>query len=85
MSDTGLLVVEDESLIALAIEQDLKAFGYHVRVANSGEEALEKAGEKVPNLALMDIMLNGPIDGIQTAEKTIRAFRDSLGLSYRLR
>ncbi len=64
-----ILIVEDESIVALHIENSLKTLGYTVSgIASSGEEAIEKAGNTHPDLVLMDIVLKGEIDGIGAAE-----------------
>jgi PAS domain S-box-containing protein len=70
MADVKILLVEDESIEALDIKQTLESFGYKVPyVASSGEEAVEKALEIMPDLILMDIILKGDIDGIETVSK----------------
>lgn len=65
-----ILIVEDEAVVAKNLEKKLTRMGYEVigSVA-SGEEAVRKAGESVPDLVLMDIMLVGQMDGIEAAEK----------------
>src|SRR5262245_39964282 len=72
MQKVRILVVEDERIVALDIQRRLKALGYEVAgAAVSGEDAIYKATELHPDLVLMDIMLEGRIDGIMAAE-TIR-------------
>lgn len=65
-----ILVVEDNTIVALDISRRLKQFGYRVipYLAVSGEVAIEKAEILHPDLVLMDIKLKGKIDGIQAAE-----------------
>lgn len=64
-----ILIVEDDSIIALTIQGRLKQFGYEVvGRASTGDDAIKKAKELQPDLVLMDIHIKGPIDGIQTAE-----------------
>ncbi len=64
-----ILIAEDEIIIALDIKKILKNFGYKIcSIVYSGEEAIKKALEEKPNLILMDIMLQGSINGIQAAE-----------------
>ncbi|MBF0344263.1 MAG: response regulator [Nitrospirae bacterium] len=64
----NILVVEDEIVIARDIEYKLKKIGYGVpAIAASGEEAVKLAGEINPALILMDIMLEGKMDGIEAA------------------
>jgi len=64
----SILIVEDEALIASYIEEVLEESGFHVAgIAASGPEALSLAAESGPALALVDIRLTGPIDGIELA------------------
>ncbi|MBF0564168.1 MAG: response regulator [Nitrospirae bacterium] len=70
MLKTQILVVEDEIIIAKDIQRSLENLGYDVTAAvASGEEALKKILVKKPDLVLMDIMLQGEIDGIETANE----------------
>jgi len=68
MSTNKILIVEDEAVVSLDIARRLEKMGYEVlaRVA-SGEEALALVKETPPDLVLMDINLQGELDGIQTA------------------
>jgi PAS domain S-box-containing protein len=69
MSKINILIVEDESIVAMGLERDLEKLGYCVAdTVSTGEDAIEKAGEKKPDLILMDIRLDGKLDGIQAAE-----------------
>jgi CheY-like chemotaxis protein len=64
----SILIVEDEALIASYIEEVLGESGFRVAgIAASGPEALSLAAENHPSLALVDIRLTGPIDGIELA------------------
>jgi CheY-like chemotaxis protein len=64
------MVVEDENIIALDIKNRLKKLGYDISaVVPSGEEAIRIAGKLKPDLVLMDIVLRGSLDGVQTAER----------------
>lgn len=65
-----ILMVEDESIEAMDIKQTLESFGYEVPyVASSGEEAINKALEIMPDLILMDIILKGETDGVEAASR----------------
>jgi CheY-like chemotaxis protein len=67
-----VLIVEDEAIIALEIEARLTAMGYEViDCVASGEEALEIVNATPPDVILMDINIQGKLDGIMLA-KTIR-------------
>ncbi|TNF48300.1 MAG: response regulator transcription factor [Bacteroidetes bacterium] len=69
MSKTNILVVEDESIVSKDIQHSLKKLGYNVvGAAATGEKALDLAREFKPDIVLMDIMLKGDMNGIQTAE-----------------
>ncbi|MBN2030366.1 response regulator [bacterium] len=70
MSQKSIAIVEDENLIAMEIQDRVERLGYSVPVVTgSGEEALEKMERVRPDLVLMDIMLEGKMDGIETAEQ----------------
>lgn len=65
-----ILVVEDETIIALNLKENLESLGYAVvALATSGEKAIEKAIELHPNLVLMDIRIKGKMDGIEAAQQ----------------
>jgi PAS domain S-box-containing protein len=68
MTKPRIVLVEDENLVALEIQDLLQVLGYEVcGRASSGEEAIRKAAETNPDLALMDIRLKGDMDGIEAA------------------
>jgi CheY-like chemotaxis protein len=68
MNKAKILVVEDETIIAMEIEDRLIELGLDVlALVPSGEEAIQKAAEGRPDLVLMDIMLKGEMDGVQAA------------------
>jgi signal transduction histidine kinase len=76
MKKGSILVVEDERIIALDIKQTLINLGYSVpAIASSGVQALEKIIQFSPDLVLMDIMLQGEIDGVKTAEKIRHSYQ----------
>ena len=63
-----ILIVEDEALVASYIEEVLAESGFRVTgIAHSGPEALSLAAEHRPTLALVDVRLTGPFDGIELA------------------
>ena len=70
MQDARILIVEDESIIALDIKTSLKHAGYAIAgVASSGKEAIALAHSEQPDLILMDIRLQGLMDGIEAAHQ----------------
>ena len=65
---TQVMVVEDERITAKDIKMALESAGYDVAdVVYSGEDAVCKARELQPDLVLMDIKLEGEMDGIEAA------------------
>ncbi|HKP22806.1 MAG TPA: response regulator [Dongiaceae bacterium] len=70
MPNARIMLVEDERIVALHMQVLLNGFGYDV-VANvaNGEEALQRIEETKPDLVLMDINIEGEIDGIDTVAR----------------
>lgn len=69
MTPVRILIVEDEKLVADDLQETLQGLGYEVPAAvASGEEALAKVTETLPDLVLMDIRLAGSLDGVQTSD-----------------
>lgn len=66
-----ILIVDDERAIRNSVGAMLKAEGFAVRTARSGEEALEKFSERRPDLVLLDVMMPRK-NGIQTCEEMRR-------------
>jgi two-component system cell cycle sensor histidine kinase/response regulator CckA len=63
-----ILVVEDEQIVVADLEDKLKRLGHQVvGTTASGEEAVSLAGQLRPELILMDVRLQGSIDGIEAA------------------
>ena len=67
-----LLVVEDEAGIAFALEADLRAEGYDVVVATTGDEAMRAVGAGSIDLVLLDVMLPGK-DGFEVCRDMRRS------------
>ena len=67
-----LLVVEDEAGIAFALEADLRAEGYDVVVATTGDEAMRTVGSGSIDLVLLDVMLPGK-DGFEVCREMRRS------------
>lgn len=77
MDKIKILVVDDERLVAIGIKEKLEKLNYEVvGIAATGEEAVEAVIDKNPDVVLMDIVLKGDMDGIETAE-TIHTYQDT--------
>jgi len=59
-----ILIVEDEYAVARGVQYALQQEGYQVSVARSGEEGLEFATQRAPDLILLDVRLPG-MDGFE--------------------
>ena len=70
MTVKQILIVEDEIIIAEGLQRKLKTMGYDVPViVSSGEETIKIIKENNPDLVLMDIVIHGKMDGIETAKQ----------------
>lgn len=70
-----ILIVEDEGIVARDLQRRLEKYGYSVMaIVPSGRAALIKTEKFKPDLVLMDIVLRGKMDGIETAEKIHEQF-----------
>ena len=71
----GILVVEDENVVAMDLVSNLEKLHYPVvGVAATGEDAVRLAGSNSPGLILMDINLRGDMDGIRAAQQIHERF-----------
>jgi PAS domain S-box-containing protein len=76
VTGSRILVVEDDRMVARDLEHTLSDFGYDViATVPTGEQAVRTAEQTVPDLILMDIILEGQIDGIEVAEVVRSKFR----------
>jgi CheY-like chemotaxis protein len=72
-----IMIVEDEFLIAQELQERIESLGYQVTtVVDNGEEALDLARNEPPQVIIMDIRLQGEMNGIETAS----ALREQLGI-----
>jgi CheY-like chemotaxis protein len=70
MTVARILIVEDERLIAVDLQRRLTRLGYAVvALAASGAEAIQKALALCPDVVLMDIRLQGNMDGVEAAQQ----------------
>jgi DNA-binding response OmpR family regulator len=78
-----VLIVEDERLIAENLKFILEEKGYQVvGIAASGEEALLVASLQSPDLLLMDIRIQGPMDGIETVKRIRNFYRPDVAVLF---
>ena len=76
MVNKQIMVVEDERIVAEHIRKSLQNMGYSVpSIASSGVKAIKDIEDKCPDLVLMDIVLKGEMDGIETAMQIRSRFK----------
>jgi two-component system, cell cycle sensor histidine kinase and response regulator CckA len=76
MAQLKVQIVEDEGVVALDIRRHVESFGYRVSGSYaSGEEAIANFEAEAPDLVLMDIRLQGQMDGIEAAQIIRDQFR----------
>jgi CheY-like chemotaxis protein len=76
-----IFIVEDSCIIALHLQKILQDVGYHIcGIADTGEKALDEIETAKPDVILMDIHLNGELDGIETFIKI--ATKQSIPVIY---
>jgi two-component system alkaline phosphatase synthesis response regulator PhoP len=63
-----ILIVEDEKDIVKMLDYNLKKEGYKTLIASDGEDALDAASTKHPDLILLDLMLPG-LDGLEVCKE----------------
>lgn len=70
MQQAKIVIVEDESIVALDIRNRLNRLGYTVLgMAATGEDAVKMVGATQPDIVLMDIHLRGKMDGVEAAAR----------------
>lgn len=75
MAEKRILIVEDETIVAMTLEESLHKQGYTVAgTVSSADEALLAAEKLSPDLILMDIRIRGNRDGISAAEEINERF-----------
>lgn len=63
-----ILVVDDSKLVTDIVKLRLEMYGYEVRLAHSGEEALDRIADEVPDLMVLDVQMPG-IDGYEVCRR----------------
>jgi PAS domain S-box-containing protein len=75
MTTRRIMIVEDETMVAAQMARSLECLGYEVATIEvSGEDAVRRADALKPDLILMDIKLDGKMDGIEAARLIVSRF-----------
>ena len=68
MKNTNILIVEDESIVAMELESYIQKQGYTVvDICSNAKDAFTIVSQKEINIIMMDICIKGELDGIETA------------------
>ncbi len=70
-----ILIVDDQERNIQVVGTTLAAFGFDFMIANSGEQALERVRNRIPDLVLLDVLMPG-MDGFEVC----RAFQEIPGM-----
>lgn len=74
MTTTRILIADDNELVALTLEEQLKGLGYHVvGVASSGAEAVTLASRLKPDVIIMDFRMP-EMDGTEAATRILKEY-----------
>jgi DNA-binding response OmpR family regulator len=63
-----ILVVDDSRLVTDIVKMRLTMYGYDVRLAHSGEDALRQIEQEIPDLLVLDVHMPG-IDGYEVCRR----------------
>src|SRR6185503_745457 len=75
MAGEQVFIVEDERIVAEDLKRMLERLGYKVvGSASSGDEAVKKMEATKPQLVIMDIRIQGSLDGVDVAEHVVAQF-----------
>jgi len=76
MAKAKILIVEDEAIIAYDTKTKLETEGYKiVDIVDTGQKAIKSTEKHKPDLILMDILLNGDMNGIEAAGKISEKYK----------
>lgn len=70
MEQVRAVIVEDKAVVAEDLRLCLQGFGYAtLGICNNGHDAIDMVTSLAPDILLMDININGPIDGVETVRQ----------------
>ncbi len=77
MSKAKILIVEDEQITAMEVQAMLEEIEYEVtETVDTGPDALESMENNPADLVIMDIRLNGEMDGVEVTQKINDRYED---------
>ena len=72
MSSGGVLIIEDEQVLAKKIAKYLAMKSFDVRVAHNGREGLDEMARFFPEAILLDYNLPGDLNGLQVLDQVLK-------------
>lgn len=70
-----ILIVDDDKMLCTVFEMFLRDAGYtNVGIVQAGEEAIEFCKITKPDIVLMDIRMQGEMDGIETSKQLVKLY-----------
>lgn len=66
-----VLVVDDDPVFVKTTRVILESHGYQVDSAKNGDEALAKMGQQRPDLVLLDVIMNWPLEGVYVSQEML--------------
>ena len=76
MANKKILIVEDDKMLCTIFEMFIKRIGYELSgISQTADEAIKLCQIDKPDVVLMDIHLEGGINGIDAAKKIHNLFR----------
>lgn len=72
--DSGhrVLIIDDDPAFVKATEVVLESHGYQVDSARDGDEGLAKMEQWKPDLVLLDVMMNWPLEGVHVSREMMK-------------
>ncbi len=67
MANKKILIIDDDPDIVEAMRMPLEANTYNVITANNGEEGLRRAKDEIPDLVILDVMMETDTEGFHVA------------------
>ncbi|MEK6766365.1 MAG: response regulator [Planctomycetota bacterium] len=77
MANPKILIIDDDPDIVEAMRMPLEANDYEVISANCGKEGLQKAREEIPDLIILDVMMETDTEGFHVAYELRSENQDS--------
>ena len=71
-----VLIVDDDPAFVATARLVLESHGFRVECASDGEEGLEKMQARQPDLVLLDVMMDSPLEGVEVTQQMLA--RDDL-------